>query len=153
MKRLQIIAPENNRGKAVITLQAFNLTPSMPSFVGPIPVERKVRNLYFLHAAAYGYPGDIGEYIMTYTDDSTVAMKMSIPENCNNWWVGYTTGEKSRPVPIEVSNTITGKPAWRYLRVAEWQNPHPEKIIRSISIKSFNSSQTPIILAISGTEW
>ncbi len=147
-----LIVPAENGGKAVITLRSRNLTPTLPESSGPIPVNRKVRNLYFLHAAAWGTPGVIGDYFIGYADGTKETIEVDIPRNCNNWWNGYAENEESRPVPVRVTNTLNELPAWRYLRVLEYQNPKMEVPIRSIEFRSRNGSQTPILLAVSGVE-
>lgn len=148
-----VIDPTKNNGKAVITMYGKNVTPLLPKFVSGIPVNRKVRAFYFLTSVSYGVPGKVGEYIINYEDGSSETLVMSAPKNCNNWWFGYNEMEVSRPVGVQVKNTSSGKPAWRYLRVLEWQNPHDKKVVKSITIKSAQGVQTLITLAITGISW
>ena len=145
-----LITPSENNGKAVITLKSRNLTPKMPGEVRRIPVGKKVRALYFLHSASWGSPGDIGSYTIHYADGSRDVVRMNIPLNNNNWWFSYDPREESRPIPVRVTNTMSGKPAWRYLRLFEWKNPKRGTIVKSIDISSACGHQTPIVLAISG---
>lgn len=145
-----LIDPTSNNGRAVITLKSRNLTPKLPEAVNGIPVNRKVRNLYFLQSASWGTPGVIGSYVIHYADGESVEIEMDIPKNNNNWWFGYDPKEESRPIPVQVSNTMTGIPAWRYLRMFEWQNPRTDVEIQSIDVRSRSGHQTPIVLAISG---
>ncbi len=148
----ELIDPATNGGKAVVTLRSRNLTPTLPEAAERIPVNRKVRNLYFLHAAAWGTPGEIGDYVIRYADGSKETIGIEIPRNCNNWWQGFSENEESRPVPVRVTNTPTDVPAWRYLRILEWQNPKMDVPIESIDFRSRNDVQTPILLAVSGVE-
>lgn len=145
-----LIDPAANGGRAVITLKSRNLTPTLPEAVSGIPVNRRVRALYFLQAASWGSPGVIGDYVIRYADGTVAEVAMDIPGNNNNWWFGYDPREESRPIPVLVKNTMTGVPAWRYLRMFEWENPKTDVEIRSIDIRSRAGQQTPIVLAVSG---
>ena len=145
-----IIEPEKNEGRAVITLQGSGATPTLPREIKGIKVGRKARVLYFLHAAAWGAPGVIGEYLIHYADGTTAKVPNRIPLNNMNWWNGYHEDEISRPVPVRVTNTSRGKPAWRYVRVFEWENPHKDKRIASIDAVSLGEKSSPILIAISG---
>jgi hypothetical protein len=146
----EITDPKSNGGRAIITLQGKNVTKTLPSQATIKLPEGKVRVLYFLHAAAWGSPGNIGKYVMRYADGQTAEATIEIPRNSNNWWTGYNTDEESRPVPIRVTNTNDGKPAWRYVRVWEWTNPRREVPLTGIDFVSNGGDQTPILLAITG---
>jgi hypothetical protein len=147
-----ILDPAANHGKSILTMFGNSITPKMPKSV-TIPLNRKVRTLYFLHAAAWGAPGDIAEYVLHYADGTTQSMTVNIPKHCNNWWNSFDPKEESRPVPVQVTNTSTGKPAWRYLRVFEVESFKNDVPVKSIELISAGGSQTPIIVAISGTSW
>jgi hypothetical protein len=147
-----IIDPKTNRGKSVISLYGGAISSTMPKSV-TIPLNRKVRTLYFLHAAAWGAPGDIANYVLHYADGSKQTTTVNIPKHCNNWWSGFDPKEESRPVPVRVTNTSTGKPAWRYLRVFEIEASKNNVPVESIELISAEGKQTPIIVAISGTSW
>ncbi|MDR1281914.1 MAG: hypothetical protein LBK99_13985 [Opitutaceae bacterium] len=149
-----IIDPANNNNRAIITLRGQNVTPAHPLRADAIPVNRaRLRALYFLHTAAWGVPGHIGHYTLHYADGTTADLPLDIGKNTANWWTGHTPGEDSRPWPIRVTNTLNGKPAWRYLRVWEWQNPKPDTPVRSIDFVSDGSRQTPILVALTAATW
>jgi hypothetical protein len=144
-----IIDPAANNGKSVITLKGIT-TQTLPEKVVITVPPRKCRALYFLHSAGWGSPGEIGTYVVRYADGSSVAIPINIVENCNNWWFGHDPEEISRPVPVRVTNTSTGKPAWRYPRVFEWQNPKMDQPIVGIDFLSKGGPQVPILIAITG---
>ena len=150
--KFNIIDPKNNNGKSVITLYGKSATPKMPKRV-VIPINHKARVLYILHAAAWGLPGDIAEYVVNYADGSRKVFKINIPTHCNNWHTGYNKKEESKPVPVRISNAAgaSGK-AWRYLRVLELQTSPSMggTPVKSIELISAGNRQTPIIVAISG---
>jgi len=144
-----VVNPESNGGKSIITLKGIT-TGSLPEKVTIKMPPRKCRNLYFLHAAGWGSPGEIGKYVVHYADGTSDEIPISIPSNCNNWWLGYDKEELSKPVPVRVTNTATGKPAWRYLRVFEWQAKSWDAEIISIDFISKGGPQVPILVGISG---
>jgi hypothetical protein len=146
-----VIAPAANGGKAIITLRGRNVTPTLPAQVTGIPLGgQRVRNLYFLHAAAWGTPGTIGRYVIHYADGQTVELPLVIGQNTHNWWNGYAEGEAARPVPIRVTETVDGKPAWRYVRVWEWANPRGNVPLVSLDFVSAGGAQTPILVGVTG---
>ena len=55
--------------------------------------------------------------------------------------------------PVRVTNTSTGKPAWRYLRVWEWVNPKQAAELESVEMISNGGPQSPILLALTGAQW
>lgn len=147
-----IIDPAQNEGKSLISLYASRIALNMPKKV-TIPLNRKVRTLYFMHAAAWGSPGNIAEYILHYQDGSKQTCTVNIPKNNNNWWNGHDKNEISRVLPVRVSNTAAGKPAWRYVRVFELEADKTGVPVKSIELVSMEGIQTPMIIAISGTSW
>ena len=147
----QIIDPQTNQGKSVVTLRGRGVTPGLPEKVRiPLPKARAVRCFYFLHAAAWGTPGKIGSYVVHYADGTTTEIANRIPETNGNWWTGHNPKEQSHPVPIRVTNTLSGKPVWRYLRVSEWQNPKRAVPVTAIEATSAGGRSTPILIAITG---
>ena len=146
-----VVDPAKNGGKAVLTLKGRNVTPNLPAQIAGIPLGgRPVRCLYFLHAAAWGTPGTLGKYVVHYADGGAVEVPLTIGENTQNWWNGYAEGEQSRPVPVRVTETLDGKPAWRFVRVWEWQNPRRDVPVATLEFVSAAGPQTPILLAVTG---
>jgi hypothetical protein len=146
-----IIDPATNHGKSVITLCGKAVTPNLPEKVRiPLAEPRRVRCLYFLHAASWGTPGEIGSYLIHYADGTTATVANRIPETNGNWWNGYDPKEQSHPIPLRVTNTLSGKPVWRYVRVFEWQNPKRTLPITAIEAVSNDGKQTPILIAVTG---
>jgi hypothetical protein len=144
-----VIDPETNGGKSVITLKGTRITPKLPQSVKNIAVgDKKARALFFLHSAAWGTPGDIGKYVIRYQDGVTVDVPLVSPVNINNWHTGYEKTETGKPIPVLVTNTVTGKAAWRYPRVYEWQNQRLDVPISSFDFVSNADIQSPILIAV-----
>ncbi|MDR3708191.1 MAG: hypothetical protein P4L33_07805 [Capsulimonadaceae bacterium] len=146
-----IIDPDNNGGKSIITLRGKSATPSFPSEMPGISLGNKtVRALYFLQAAVWGSRGVAGSYVVHYTDKQSITIPIDLGVNSGDWWSGYQAGEQSKPIAIPVTNTADGKPATRYPRVWEWQNPRRDIPIAAIDFLSAGTNTTPILIAISG---
>jgi len=143
-----ILDPAQNDGKSVIVLKGPTSRTMPEKVVIKVP-PRKCRALYFLHAMAWARNGEAGKYVIHYADSTTQTIPINVPVNCNNWWLGHEKTEISHPVPIKVTNTIDGKPAYRYLRVFEVQTKSWDAVIDSIEFIS-NGNQTPILIAITG---
>jgi len=150
---LRILEPAKNGGRSILVLKGKATTPSQPAAIPGIPIGGKVRCLYFLQAAGWGTPGTIGQYRFHYEDGSTAVSDLTIPGNTHNWWNGWAKQESAKPVAIRATNTAAGKPAWRYVRVWEWQNPKQEIPLVSFDFISAGGSQTPILLSVTGVRW
>ncbi|MDR3709758.1 MAG: hypothetical protein P4L33_15795 [Capsulimonadaceae bacterium] len=148
----EIIDPATNGARSIITLRGTSVTPTFPDSANAIRIGRKVRVLYFLHACSWDAKGEIAHYAIHYADGTLENVPVRTQYNCANWWLGYQQGEESRPVAVRVTSTADGKPAWRYVRVWEWQNPHPEISITSLDFVSDKTAATPILIAISGVD-
>ena len=129
-------------------------TPNLPGRVEIDLKDLKCRALYFLHA---GYGCDkLSFYEIKYTNGEVVKVPLVPGKNLNNWWFGYQAGEETKLVAFLSKNTVDGKPAFRYMRIWEWQNPKPQETIRSLSIvveKVANAYQQTSLIALSGTQW
>jgi hypothetical protein len=148
-----LIDPATNNGKSVITLKGMTL----PQFPGRVDVDlknRTCRTLYLLQASTTG-PG-IAYFEIKHADGQVVTLPLAAGVNTDNWWFGYRQGEESKPVPFLARNTADGKPAYRYLRVLEWQNPRPKEPVSTVSlvVKEVKEVyQATSLVAISGTNW
>jgi len=149
----KIIDPKTGNGRTVITLYSPRTTPGMPKNA-LIPVNKdNLRVLYFLHAAAWGSPGNIGDYTIRYNDGSEEKIYIMIPDNNNNWWNGHNSKEISKPVSVRVTNTSTGKPAWRYVRILEWENKKRDVPVKEVLFSSAGGNQVPILIAVTAIQW
>jgi hypothetical protein len=155
----EVIDPLKNRGFSCIALANDEDKPSaLPSRVYQIPVGAKARSLFFLHTTskprnlaetlydrATADPQIIGEYIITYADGSRARAPLLYRKNIVDWndrlacsradigWLGRTA-----------SGALLLLPVW------EWQNPQPEKMIRSIDVVSSHTEVRPVLLAVTG---
>lgn len=150
-----VIDPAKNNGKSVITMKGMT-TPNLPGRVEIDLKNLKCRALYFLHAGQACE--NLASYEITYTSGEKVSLPLIPGKNIDNWWLEYQKGEESKLVAFLslAKNTVDGKPAYRYLRVWEWQNPKPQETIKTVSIVVTdvkNAYQQTSLVALSGTQW
>lgn len=117
-----------------------------PLEVKGIPVDAKAKNIYFLHGIGWGTLGRVETaftYVVNYEDGTKVEAPcrnfrevwdwyfVSLTEDmtANRCFKGWTNGQN------------------RGLYIWQWENPHPEKRVKSLDIVSANTQQIPLIVA------
>ncbi len=116
--------------------------PDAPQAVVGISVYRKVKTLYFLHAATWvDFPAgtELGAYRIHYQDGSSVDYPLRNMKNIGDWYLGG-----SAP-PSEAK--VAWKERDRGLFMAAWPNPKPETQISTIDFVS-SGEATLVLLAI-----
>ncbi|MDX9979532.1 MAG: LamG-like jellyroll fold domain-containing protein [Lentisphaeria bacterium] len=136
----QIIDPASNAGKALVAPR-----DGEPIRI-PLAEPRNLRCLYFLHTALGEESGDIGSYVVHYADGTTATIANHIPTTNNDWRRGHHPEEQSRPIPIRT----TAPPAWRYLRILEWENPKRDIPVTAIEVRSAGPKTIPVLVALTG---
>ncbi|MBQ6341259.1 MAG: hypothetical protein IJI36_19145, partial [Kiritimatiellae bacterium] len=117
-----------------------------PLEVKGIPVDAKAKNIYFLHAIGWGVLGRTETaftYIVNYEDGTKEELPCRNFHEVWDWFFVATTADMAK------SNCHKG---WangqnRGLYIWQWQNPHPEKRIKTLDIVSANTQQIPLIVA------
>lgn len=142
--KFNIIDPQKNGGKAVITLRGQNKTEIINK--AEIPVGKKGAGIYFLHASAY-VQTNIATYTLVYEDGSTYAQPIrNNIENFNFWgasssdvaWAAWTGSNKS----------TTSASIYMYAMT----NPYPEKTIEKLVCETAGSGAFDIIVAATLTD-
>jgi hypothetical protein len=123
-----VIDPAKNAGKAVLTLKSKKFAPGPES--ATVNVDAKARSLYFLHASAWT-GGHMADYIVHYADGTNAVIPIRAKEEICDWW-GATHGAKYR-VAFLIPNAKTDAVG---LVVYGWDNPNPDKVIKSIEFAS-----------------
>ena len=141
----ELIDPAGNHGKAVLTLGSKKFptgpTDATAEFHGT------ARCLYFLHAAAWS-SGHMGNYVIHYVDGTTVEIPIRDKEEIMNWWYPDATVPKYRAA-IHVPNSQTDDVG---LVVFGWDNPHPDKVIRSVEFQSLQSDGIVVVAAVTASD-
>jgi hypothetical protein len=116
-----------------------------PDKIEGIKVDKSCAKIHILHATGYSTDEDavIGEYVFTFEDDTSVTMPIVYGKDVLDWWC-----YEGNPDPTR------GKVAWKgenegaktlnatiRLYMATWENPKPDKKIKSIDFTT--TKETP----------
>lgn len=136
----EIIDARANDGKAVLSLQSQHL-PSGAKQTS-IAVSTKCASIYFLHAAAWS-TGQMATYEVMYGDGMTEAIPVRDQQEVGNWW-GPKHGDAYRVALLQqnLQNVQVGMLCYG------WDNPHPDKLIRSLEIVSENGPGLLVLAAV-----
>ena len=142
-----LIDPAQNDGKAVLTLKSERFQGGLRSVT--IPVGRKARWVYFLHATAWP-EGTVAEYVIRYEDGSTQVVPIRAAKETDNWW--SPEPQEDCRVAFRVRNRETDDVG---MLLHIWSNPQRHKVIESIEVRSpAGSGAVHVLAAISLTdEW
>ncbi len=161
-----VIDPEENEGRSIVVLEnAWLRERSLPDEVGPIPVDAQVESLCFLHATdsaddcTFGkWYADVVHYVINYEDGAQETFPVIY---------GYHLREWNYPHGYRVSNNAHiygGRQAWRgrtrlghdaTLFLAEWVNPHPDKPVTSLLLRTPRERATttrPMLFAVTAVQ-
>jgi len=140
----EVIDPAKNGGKAVLTLKSKKFPP------GPVTATAaaglKARSLYFLHASAWT-GGHMATYIVHYDDGTSAEIPIRAKEEICDWW-GPAHGAKYR-VAFQVPNAKTDAVG---MLVFGWDNPAPDKLIKSIEFKSQMADGIVLVAAVTASD-
>ncbi|NLX04855.1 MAG: hypothetical protein GXY33_06905 [Phycisphaerae bacterium] len=151
----RIVDPAANDGKAVVTMRGRTMAAG-PLESPPIAVGRKVRGLFFAHAANYAQVSGIeaGAYEITYADGATVNAPIVLGANIWDWWLDHVEGEDSRTVTVRASQSLSEGTPYRFIRIWYWDNPRQDEPIESIRLKVRDHSEpTVVLLAVTAAVW
>ena len=138
-----IINPDLNRGKSCIVLKS-KVKTYFPEEVNDIEIDSPAKKLHFVHAMSRTDEKP-GKYVVHYDCGSTVDIPLENKYNIYNWWY---------PKDLNLENVRfawTGKnPRRSSIGVFHyaWENPHPEKVIKSLDFVSYESNASPILVAV-----
>ena len=114
-----------------------------------IAINRTAKSLLFLQTCAwYDNTGHkIGSYKINYGDGTSEESSLIYGSNAASWM-----DQRSLKDAVRVWEDYTKDKEDVSLRKFQWDNPHPEKTIKSIELISDNTAAGPVVLAISGIE-
>ena len=137
-------------GEKLILLGSKITIPQMPEKVEGIQVNCKMTKLQILHATQFGggpnklgqwHVNDgtvIGEYRINFEDHSAIIVPIVYGEDVRDWWFAQdekTTSrakivwEKDDPLPTAIR-------AGKRLYMTTWDNPWPDKVVKTIDYSS-----------------
>lgn len=141
----EIIDPSSNGNRSVFVLSG-KPRPYFPSKFEGIKIDSKAANIYFLHTFSWGVKKGEPAFIykINYSDGTTLEAAPEAGKDIAGWWDPQPVSNAK--IAHESHNSICpeniGIYCWR------WQNPHPEKKIKSIDIVSLDNGGVPIIAGI-----
>ncbi len=132
-----ILDPEARGHKAVIMLGKNRSFPN-ETVISPVP--RRFDVLHILHAAAWINNGRTGQYTLRYADNTEASVDILANRHLADWW--YPVDLPDAPVAWYGNNRIRDLiGVWQF----SWINPHPEKDVKAIILKS-----TGVVIGICG---
>jgi len=143
-------------GEKLMQLGSMQIA-DMPDKIEGIKVDRKLAKLHILHATGYSTDDDttIGEYTVTWEDDTTVTIPIVYGKDVMDWWCYEGNGEPT-----------VGKVAWKgenegaktlnatiRLYTMTWENPKPDKKVKSIDYSTMKDTIcAPFCVAMTAEE-
>jgi hypothetical protein len=142
--------------KSCIVLRDAKYRTYFPKEVKGISVDKKAKELVFLHCDGWGIDvqdeEEVGKYVVTYDDGTKVEIPLRHNTDLGSWWIGGYSNTK----------VIKGDIAWlgkneMHQHVAVglfkfiWNNPYPDKNIKTIDVESYEK-KIVILVAITGKE-
>ncbi len=141
----EILRFDETENKTCIVLNSKNLVPGFGAeTVKDIPINAQVKNLYFFHATAWSVMGkEAMFYRICYADGSELKIPVICGINIGEWWIPRRAiNAKLTDHVAFVNSEQRGFFVWR------WENPQPEKEIRSLDIISANAEPIPVVIGI-----
>lgn len=127
-------------------------TDSYPSTNTGISIDQKCQKLHFLDASRSSYvtgAAVIARYVVHYEDGASESVPMQMGRDISD---RYRSDDKVPTAPLVVAwsarKELWGKPGHVYLFKTTWQNPHPEKVVKSIDFVSGDVDAAPFLVAI-----
>ena len=127
---------------------AFDTESAYPASV-TLPIGRKAACLLFLHTTQWidQAKRSIGSYKVNYDDGSSATIDLAYGVNITAW-----IDQRSVSTAEKVWGGRTKDDQRISLQRLQWDNPHPEKAIKSIEFTSCVTEAAPVLLAVSGLE-
>lgn len=127
--------------------------PQLPAEVKGIKVGQKLAKLHLLHSTGW-FTDDgtiIGEYVVTWEDDTTVTIPMRYGKDLLDWWFDDSSPEPSEAKVAWKGENAKAQAAGKKIRLylATWENPKPDLKVKSIDLSSTKETACePMCLAI-----
>jgi beta-galactosidase len=128
-----------------------------PEKIEGIKIDTEFVRLHLLHSTGYGEAENpvadgtvIGEYVVHYADDTTARIPIVYGEDVRDWWVNPARSELKRAKPAWTGTNAPAEANMAQIRLysVAWENPHPEKKVRTIDFVSKKTECDPFLIAL-----
>lgn len=135
------IRTDQNEGRTCIVLGSRKMA-DLPGEVRDIRVDSRAKRLYFLHASAWSGNQESFRYLIRYSDGTRREVPIRDGIEIADWYRMTAHHPGRIAVPGWMNSEKRG--LWIYC----WENPHPEKEIASLDLKSAGNDSIGIVAAI-----
>ena len=139
-----IIDPDKNGGKSVITLRGQNLETL--SNIAEVPVNQKAAGVYILHSAAW-VVSNVATYSFVYEDGSQYDVPIRNNKEIFNFW-----GTGSSETCLTAWSGSNASTATVSLYMYAMENPYPDKTISKLIFKTTGSDAFCMIVGATLTD-
>lgn len=144
---LDILDPAASTNKTGLALPSQRyLTEALPEAV-EVAVGRKAKVLYFLYATYYTLPGGKQFFKINYADGSSHTIPFVGTRQSGDWYHAstrlYTDQVHYVVIPASKRSTLR----FFNMHLMQWENPKPEKAIKSVTLKSDKRAEMAIFVA------
>jgi hypothetical protein len=114
-----------------------------------IDINARYGGLLFIHTSAWMMAPDktCGYYVIKYADGTKQSVPLESFKNIGDWWEQKQLSD-ARPVLSHQGGGSGALGSYLFF----WQNPTPEKPIKSLLFKTTNDEAMPILIAITGVK-
>ena len=133
-----------------------------PPAISGIAIGKTCRAIHFLNATqggGYGQPGhpkhendgvEVGRYVMHYADGTEAVQPLIYGEHLRGWWDWDDNLPATKSQLVWMGENSAAKKYNRKIRLywAVWENPHPEKPVKSLDFVSANAKAAPFCVAM-----
>ena len=143
---LESIDHKANNDKAVLSFGSTKHGSKLMRQTSNIAINRKADAMWLVHCIGWsaGNAGDVvARYTVTYTDGSTTEVPIQRFIDVGDW---FTPTRLSNAKVAWTGKNLHHSPVG--LNLSQWNNPHPDKTIQSISIQAGLTNSQYVLLAI-----
>jgi hypothetical protein len=143
-----LLDPAKNQGRSFIALKGRE-RPDFPEAVTLQGPGGGAKFLYFLQTCHWGGTSDkiaVAQYEVVYDDGQTQVVPLRVGREFTNFWGADDTAQSVLAWWYRYKNSSMG------MNLFTWENPRPEKSIRSIVFKSLSKMPVPLLFAVTASD-
>ena len=139
----ELIRFDSNDDKSCIILSSPSSRRKLPDKVEGIPINDRVKDLYFFHTCGYGRRDmHVADYRINYADGGKLVLPVRTDVELDDWWTKNINTKSMRRHLAWENLSGRGFYIWR------WSNPEPGREVASVDLISTGSAAIPIIIAM-----